>query len=334
MMSAWQMTCLKQQTTSTQRAEENDHPRSPESLVSFIWGMKYPGGMKYQLVVPLTKRRYTLSRTSNSSLPWSKTQEGVHDASAPGYRILVQGSVSHICSLVCWFWGKVIRLQLETFLCMSKFGNSAQIVEPIAGCSERKWTDTDRQTKAAPKAHRFPANFPLGSSPACERRSSSARLFEYHEPDLYDFLWRHAEKKPPDQVLGLMGNGKTWDIPTYKMGDSPQPHCRRDPEGSGGVHVRNVQDATWNSRMLMFVKGTASSAACMLIETKMLIQYMFDSTSAMQNRHPEPHPLLEYPIWLLLKLKCQISPTCIHERHSIPFNPNSLLVSCPLFVCW
>ena len=46
----------------------------------------------------------------------------------------------------------------------------------------------------------------------------------------------------------------------------------------------------------MFVKGTASSAACMLIETNMLIQYMFDSTSAMQNRHPEPHPLLEYPI--------------------------------------
>jgi hypothetical protein len=31
------------------------------------------------------------------------------------------------------------------------------------------------------------------------------------------FLWRHAGKKPPDQVLGLMGNGKTWDIPTYKM---------------------------------------------------------------------------------------------------------------------
>jgi len=99
---------------------------------------------------------------------------------------------------------------------MSKFGNSAQIVEPIAGCSERKPTLTARR-----RQHQKPIGFlPIFHSDHRPPMKEEAVLPDFSStmsPTSMIFCGAMRGKKPPDQVLGLMGNGKTWDTPTYKM---------------------------------------------------------------------------------------------------------------------
>ena len=111
---------------------------------------------------------------------------------------------------------------------MSKFGISAQTVEPIAGCSERKPTLTARRRQHLPifhSDHRPPVkeeavlpDFSSTMSPTSTIFCGAMRKKTTRSSPRANGEWEN------------MGHSHLY----YKMGDSPQPHCRRDPEGSGG----------------------------------------------------------------------------------------------------
>ena len=91
------------------------------------------------------------------------------------------------------------------------------------------------------------------------------------------------------------------------------------------VHFRNVQDWTCNSRISMCWRNV--TFWCMHVDfnrhVNTVYKYVWFHVGLVC-----PHPLLEYPIFLLLK--CQISPASIHEWYCILFYPHILQALCHL----